>query len=156
MYSKDVIFIIIYHRCMRTHIKTTGFSLTSSLQEYIESKVGELHKFTSTAGADNDPPKKGHSAVEVFVEVGKTKGGQKKGDDLYMAEIQVHLPGSERIVVRAEEWNIHRAIDQAKAEMKGKLQRHKGKRKAKFLRKAGALKRLSRVSFLARRDNTQE
>ena len=62
---------------------------------------------------------------------------------MYKAEIQLHLPGTERIVVRVEEANVHAAIDKARIEMKNRLNRHKGKKRAKFLRGASAWKTIN-------------
>lgn len=132
---------------MRIHIKATGFDLTPSLEEHIESKVGELHKFVKNASKNQDSSK--DSGVEAFVNVGKTKKGQKKGDDLYMAEIQIHIPGSDRIVVKVDEWDVHRAIDKARAEMKNRLARHKDKRRTRFLKKAAEIKRFRRIGVVA-------
>ena len=137
---------------MRIHIKTTGFDMTPPIKEYTEGKVGELQKFVKSMSGDKDDSE----GVNAFVEVGKTRGGQKKGDDLYMAEIQLHLPGTERIVVRVEEANVHAAIDKARIEMKNRLNRHKGKKRAKSLRGASAWKQFTRINFLARRRNNQK
>ena len=139
---------------MRIHIKTSGFDMTPSIKEYTEGKVGELQKFVKSMSGD----KHDSEGVNAFVELGRTRGGTKKGDDLYMAEVQLHLPGTERIVVRVEEASVHAAVDKARIEMRNRLNRHKGKKQAKFLRGASAWKQLTRINFLARRrrNNTQQ
>ena len=139
---------------MRINIKATGFDMTPSLQEYIETKMGELEKFVKTMSGEKD----NSEGVNVFVEVAKTRLAQKKGDDLFKAELQFHVPGFDRIVVTVEASNIHKAVDKGRIEMRNRLQRHKTKQQSRFLRSAAKWKRLTRINLLARRrqNNNQE
>lgn len=133
---------------MNIQIKATGFDLTDTLKEHIETRIGDLQKFVHSIEEQNKAGQR--DPIEVFVELGMTHGGQKKGSDIYQAEVQFHLPHTERIVVRAESWDMHTAIDKARHEMKDRLLRHKGKQESK-IRRARNLKSLIRFPFLYRR-----
>ncbi|MYE38297.1 MAG: ribosome-associated translation inhibitor RaiA [Candidatus Spechtbacteria bacterium SB0662_bin_43] len=135
---------------MNIQIKATEFDLTETLKEHIETRIGDLQKFIHSIEEQGGEGQR--DPVEVFIELGRTHGGQKKGSDIYQAEIQFHLPHTERIVVRAESWDIHTAIDKARHEMKDRLLRHKGKQESK-IRRARNLKCFIRFPFLYRRGN---
>ena len=117
---------------MNIQIKTTGFDLTEALTDHIEQRIGSMDKLFSRVESDKGGK---HSAVEVFVELSKTHGGQKKGDDMYQAEIQFHLPNTDRMVVRVDSWDIHKSIDEAAREIKERILSHKGKKEAKKRRR---------------------
>ena len=117
---------------MNIQIKTTGFDLTESLKDHIDKRMGGMEKLFSKI-EDN---KEGmHDSVEVFVELSKTHGGQKKGDDIFQTEIQFQLPNMDRMVVRANSWDIHKSIDDAMRDIKDRFIRHKGKQESKVRRK---------------------
>ncbi|MEX0916542.1 MAG: ribosome-associated translation inhibitor RaiA [Candidatus Spechtbacterales bacterium] len=126
---------------MKINIKATELELTPALKEFIDNKVGDLERFIGTLGSSD--------TVEVFVEVARTTNHHNKGD-VFSAEIQIAVPGAEGIVVKTEEWDIHRAINKARDEMKGRLKSYKEKKKTKFFDSATAWKRISRIDPLAR------
>lgn len=122
---------------MNINIKATGIELTPALKEFITDKVGSIGRFVRGEGA------------EAFVEVARTTNHHKKGD-VFSAEIQIAVPGEEGILAKAEEWDVHRAINKAKDEVKGRLTSSKEKRQTKFFDTAKAWKRISRIDPLAR------
>lgn len=133
---------------MQINIKSTDLELTDALKDFIDEKVGSLEKFVQNIGDDGHSD--GHSpTVEIFVEVSRTTNHHKKGD-VFCAEIRMPLPGTDGVIVRAEEWDIHRAIDRARDDMQRRLKKYKGKRRAKFFRGALKMKNLSRINPLAR------
>lgn len=133
---------------MQINIKATDLELTPALKEFIDDKVGDLERLVQNMGSE--PSEAGQaSPVEVFVEVARTTNHHKKGD-VFSSEIQVRLPGAEGVVVRAEEWDIHRAINKSRDEMKDRLKSTREKQKTKFFDSAAAWKRISRIDPLAR------
>ncbi len=143
---------------MNVQIKTTGFETSPSLTGHIEAKVGELVKFIHIEKDEKEAreAKEGkHPPVEAFVEIGRTYGGQKKGDDVYRAEIQLRVPGTERIVVRAESWDVRKALEKARQEMKTRLRRHKDKQRAK-LRKSSKVKQIFRLGISSGEEKKEE
>lgn len=126
---------------MQINIKATELELTPALKEFIEGKVGDLERFVGTLGSSD--------TTEIFVEVARTTNHHKKGD-VFSAEIQIAVPGAEGIVVKTEEWDIHRAINKARDEMKGRLKSYKEKKQTKFFDSAATWKRISRIDPLAR------
>jgi len=133
---------------MQINIKATDLELTPALKEFIDEKVGDLERLVKNSGSDTVGQGK-ENPVEAFVEVARTTNHHKKGD-VFSAEIQVTLPGAEGIVVKAEEWDVHRAINKARDDMKDRLKSHKDKKRSKFFDSAAAWKRISRIDPLAR------
>ncbi|OGZ57324.1 MAG: ribosomal subunit interface protein [Candidatus Spechtbacteria bacterium RIFCSPHIGHO2_02_FULL_43_15b] len=110
---------------MKITIKSTNLKLSGSVFAYIEEKVGSLEKFINV----KDLADSGHPSVEAWVEVEKLMG-QSKGD-VYRAEIQIKLPGSEGMRTESKQWDLHQCIDEAKDEMQRRLKRYKNKQTAK-------------------------
>lgn len=109
---------------MRLIIKTTNFSLTPSLRQYIEEKLGALGRLLSNIEAHDDAKLSGkRDPIEIRVEIGKPSQHHKHGN-VYYAEVNVDLLG---IVLRAEsmQWDVHRAIDEVKDEMQRELKKYK-------------------------------
>lgn len=122
---------------MNINIKATGIDLTPALKTFITDKVGSIDRFVRGEGA------------EAFVEVARTTNHHKKGD-VFSAEIQIIIPGEEGILAKAEEWDVHRAVNKAKDEVKGRLKSTKEKKQTKFFDGAATWKRISRIDPLAR------
>lgn len=132
---------------MQINIKGTNLELTPSIYTYIEKKVGELDRFVHNIGSgDSSMP---HETIEAWIEVGRTTQHHYKGD-IFRAELQIRLPGTEGVRAVAEESDLHQAIDKVKEEMQGQLKKYKGKQIAKTKRGARIFKRISRLSSLAK------
>ncbi len=116
---------------MNIQIKTTGFDLTDALKEHTNQRIGSMDKLFTKMESTKEGK---HDSVEVFVELSKTHGGQKKGDDIFQTEIQFHLPNTERIVVRSNSWDIHQSIDRATNDIKDRIIRYKGKKESRIRR----------------------
>lgn len=132
---------------MRINIKGTNLELTPSIYTYIEKKIGELERFIQNIGDNNFEG--GSETVEAWVEVGKTTRHHNKGD-VFRAELQIRLPGTEGVRAVVEEWDLYQAIDKVKEEMQGQLKKYKGKQIEKTKRGARLFKRISRLSSLAK------
>lgn len=115
---------------MRLLIKATNFSLTPSLRQYIERKIGQLDRFLLRIAPHKDEELSGkRDPIEVRVEIGKPSKRHRRGN-VYYAEVNVDLPGR---MLRAEssQWDMRRAIDEAKNEIEGELKRHTEKQRTR-------------------------
>lgn len=108
---------------MKINIKATGISLTPSITEYINKKLGMLEKFF--LGED----------VLVSIEVGRTTRHHKSGD-IFRAEIRISASGEEYYSVSETE-DLYAAIDEVKDEIVHELTT-KRKKAFHLLRRGGA------------------
>lgn len=99
---------------MQIIIKTKNFELTGFLEKFINEKIGKLEKFAKTLGRDS---------MEVFVEVEKETNHHKKGD-LFIANLQIHLPGK-MLMAKAHGEDLQKAIIDAKDELEIEIKKHK-------------------------------
>lgn len=120
---------------MKITIKGTNIKLSDSIYAYIDKKINSLEKFINAS----EDAEIGKPTTEAWVEVEKTTDHHRKGD-IYRAEIQVKVPGSEGIRTEATRWDLHQAIDEAKDEMQRRLKRYKNKQSAKRKRIARRVK----------------
>lgn len=132
---------------MKINIKATNLKLTLTLREYIEEKIGGLEKFVHRIKAKSSS-KKGKPPIEAWVEVGRTTYHHHKGR-IFRAECQIKFPGKS---IRAESTrkNIHLAIDEVKEELQREIRRYTEKKDSKYKRTARRIKRLLKLSPLAR------
>lgn len=109
---------------MKINIKTTGITLTPSISEYLEKKLGALDKFFDQT-----------EEILVNVEVGRTTRHHKSGD-IFRAEIRLKINGKEYYTV-AETPDLYASIDEVKDEIVRQL--ISGKKKyINLLRRGGA------------------
>lgn len=115
---------------MNLNIKTTNFSLTEAISDYLEKKLRSLDRIIDW-DADN---------VKVETELGKISEHHNKGD-IFRAEINVNRAGH---FVRAvsEKSDLYAAIDDMKDQIGQALKQGKDKRKSLFRRGAGKIKNL--------------
>jgi len=111
---------------MRHNIKTTDFSLTPAIKDYIEKRVNHLDKFVN-------PNQK--ELPMCYVEIGKTTNHHKTGD-LFRAEFTLHI-GSKSLRVEAEKDDLYTSIDSVTEGMVEELKSFKDK-KVSLIRKGGA------------------
>lgn len=95
---------------MRVLIKSTDFTLTAAIEDYIQKKIGGLEKYLKRL----DSP-----AVEVRVEVGRTTGHHRKGN-IFRAEANLKLTGH---LLRAveESDDVYAALDLVHEELKRQI-----------------------------------
>ncbi|MEA2113460.1 MAG: ribosome-associated translation inhibitor RaiA, partial [Patescibacteria group bacterium] len=124
---------------MKIIIKTTNVDISSSVNEYIEEKIGGLEKLLG---------KFNPGVVDARVEVGKIKKGQRQGE-IFRAEVNLNLGGK---LLRAEETgeSLRAAIDLVKDELRRKIRQDKNKTETKTIRGARSWKKFWRFSPLAR------
>ena len=111
---------------MRHNIKTTDFSITPSIKNYLEEKISHLDKFINPEDKE---------AVMCYVEIGKTTNHHKKGD-LFVAELTVHIGGKSLRAAEKQE-DLYAAIDVVTEEMAEELKTYKD-RKISLIKKGGA------------------
>lgn len=139
---------------MQINLKSDNLELSDSIYEYVNKKIGELERFIPNTG--EGPNNAGeHDTVQVDVEVGRTSNHHKKGD-VYKAEVNMAVPG-EKNVLRAtsEQWDLHQAIDEVKEDMQRQLKKYKTKKSSSLKKGLRRVKRITRLSKLARRDDEE-
>ncbi len=116
---------------MEIKIKTTNFSLTPSIGNYLSEKLNALDKFLP-----ND------ESIFADVELAKTTRHHQKGD-IFKAEVNLKMPGR-LIRAVAEEWDLHIAIDAVKDKLQKEIKVNKEKNISLYKRGARLLKKLLR------------
>ena len=114
---------------MRINIKTTNFSLTPAIKDYLKEKLNSLKKFLP-----ND------ENILADVELGQTTRHHQKGD-IFRAEVNLIIPGR-LIRVISEKWDLKVAIDCIKDELQRKIKDNKEKNISIYKRGARLLKKL--------------
>ncbi len=124
---------------MEIIVKGTNIKLSSSINQYIEEKIGGLEKFLK---------KFNQELTEARVEVGKVTRGQRQGD-IFRAEVNLSINGH---LFRVEETgeSLMAAIDLAKDELSREIRKYKDKQTTVFVRGARSWKKFWRLSPLAR------
>lgn len=111
---------------MRHNIKTTDFSLTPAIKDYVEKRVEHLDKFVNPA--DKELPM-------CYVEIGKTTNHHKNGD-LFRAEFTIHI-GGKSFRAEAEQEDLYAALDKITEEMTEELKSFKDKN-VSLIKRSGA------------------
>ncbi|MDO8572965.1 MAG: ribosome-associated translation inhibitor RaiA [bacterium] len=112
---------------MNISVKATNIVLTPAISQYIDEKVGSLEKFIVAT----DP-----TTVRANIEVGKTTRHHHSGNDIFLAEINLHIDGK---VLRAvsEQSTLYAALDDMKDEIAREINSSKNKQRT-LLRRGGA------------------
>jgi putative sigma-54 modulation protein len=113
---------------MKINKKATGISLTPSITDYINKKVGMLDKFFEG------------KEVLVNVEVGRTTKHHKSGD-IFRAEIHINLDSQEYYAVSETE-DLYASIDEVKDEIVHELTKKRRKSLHLFRRGGAQIKNL--------------
>ena len=111
---------------MRHNIKTTEFSMTPAIKDYVEKRVDHLDKFVNLV--DSELPM-------CYVEIGKTTNHHKNGE-LFRAEYTIHI-GSKSFRAESEQEDLYAALDRVTEEMTEELKSFKDK-KVSLLKRGGA------------------
>ena len=108
---------------MKINIKATDLKLTSSLQGYIEEKIGSLEKIIPRLKINDFSGGTGKPAFEAWVEIEKTTFHHHKGK-IFRAECQIRLPGKSLRAESVKE-ELHLAIDEVKDELQRDIKRYR-------------------------------
>ena len=111
---------------MRHNIKTTDFSMTPVIKDYVEKRVNHLDKFINPEHKD---------LPMCYVEIGKTTNHHKNGD-LFRAEFTLYI-GSKSLRTEAEKDDLYVAIDSVTEGMVEELKSFKDK-KISLIKRGGA------------------
>ena len=119
---------------MDIRIKATDYELTPEARAYLDQRIDSLAKlFTGF-----------EDVARIEVEIGRDAGRPRHGANIWFAEMQVIVPGQERVYARNNSESVNGAIDDVKEEVERQLRRER-KIHIRLYRKGGALaKRLMR------------
>jgi len=120
---------------MRIIIKATNFSLTPSLSEFIDKKIGGEINTLLTRNNGYAKVVKGKDTIEAKVEVARTSRHHNKGN-IFRAEVTIRMPGKKTLRAEAEEWDVRVAIDKVRDELFMEISKWKQK-KLTGVRKGG-------------------
>ena len=122
---------------MKIIVKSTNFSLTPSINEYIDSTLMPLERLLQ-----------GFGETEMRVEVGRSTFHHNKGE-VFFAEANISI-GKNLLRSRTEALSVQAAIDEVKDELKNEVLKFKGKKETVFRRGARSIAKLLKISPLAR------
>ena len=119
---------------MDVRIKTTDYQIPRDVSAYLQQRIDSLEKLL--AGEED--------VARIEVEVGRDAGRPRHGANIWFAEMQILVPGRERVYARNNSESVNGAIDDVKEEVERQLRRER-KLHIRLLRSGGALaKRLMR------------
>ncbi|MDP3764638.1 MAG: ribosome-associated translation inhibitor RaiA [bacterium] len=122
---------------MKIILKSTNFSLTPSINEYVNSALTPLDRLFQGLGE-----------VEMRVEVGRSTFHHNKGE-VFFAEANVNI-GKNLLRARAESFSVQAALDEVRDELRSGVLKFKGKKETVFRRGARSISKFLRLSPLAR------
>ena len=119
---------------MDIRIKATDYQITPEIEAYLGQRIDSLSKLLT--GFED--------VARIEVEIGRDAGRPRHGANIWFAEMQVIVPGQERVYARNNSESVNGAIDDVKEEVERQLRRER-KIHIRLYRKGGALaKRLLR------------
>ncbi len=124
---------------MKKNIKTKDLEITEAIDLYIEKKLESLAKFYSDANPES---------VSAEIEVGRTTRHHQSGD-IFRAEINLMM-GGKLFRAESEKDDLYAAIDEVRDDLEEEIKKFKDKKDAIFIRGARSIKKMMRLSPLAR------
>lgn len=112
---------------MQINIKATNMELTDAIRDYVFEKVGYLEKFLNVDCA-------------AFVEVGKNSNHHNKGEDIYLAEVNIKSKDGDYFN-RQYAGDLYAAVDLVKEELQRDISKNKDRRQTLFVRGARSIKK---------------
>ena len=106
---------------MNIIIKATNIELKHDLEEWVKIRLEPLERFDKFLQEKD---------VEVWVELGKTTKGQRKGD-IFRAEAQIRLPGKS-IRAEAVSNNVRKSINELRDKLQREVVQYKEQREKKI------------------------
>ncbi len=117
---------------INTHIKSTNFNMSPSIEDYITSKVSGLEKFLHVT-----------SDEVILAECEVAKSTHHKKGDVFTAEINLTVKGKLKRSV-ATSSDVRKAIDSAKDQLEAQILRSKSKRFELYEKGARVIKSILR------------
>lgn len=124
---------------MKIIFKSRNFSLTPSIEEYIQKKIKTLEKFLKNFNQES---------IKFEVEVGRTTYHHQSGD-IFRAEINLDL-GGKLVRAESEKSDLFAAIDETRDDLEQEIKKIKTKGDTIFIRGARSIKKKFNLSSLAR------
>lgn len=143
---------------MKIVIKATRISLTPSIKDFIEEKIGSLEKIAKVFQSEKYFDTfwgKGKPPAEAWVEIEKTTRHHKKGP-FFRAEAQIGLPGKKPIRAEAQNIDLKSAIVEVKYELQRQLKYYKNKLIAEARKRERALKQKFRFTETIKEESPKE
>ena len=113
---------------MDIRIKASDYEITPETATYLDEKLASIEKLLASDA----------ELARCEVELGRAAGGQRHGDNLYFAEINLVYPGGNTIHATNNAENVNTAIDDVKEEVVRQLRKQK-QLHIRFARKGGAM-----------------
>ena len=124
---------------MKFIIKSKDIKISDDFNSYIEKRIGKLEKFLEDVDSE---------LLEATIEFEKIIGRQKQGE-VSQTHVNLQFPGKLfRSEVRGE--NLFSMVDDVKEELEAEIKKYKTKKDTMFKRGARSVKKLYRLSPLAR------
>ena len=114
---------------MTINIKATNMELTLPISDYVNKKIESISKFVGM-----------YEEMIAYVEVGKTTNHHKQGDH-FKAEFTVTIDG-EKFFSLSEKSDLYKAIDDAKDDLKSRINNSKNRKTTLFKRGAMSVKKM--------------
>jgi len=124
---------------MEIIFKSKNFSLTPSIEDYIQKKISSLEKFLNNFN---------EQVIRCEMEVGKTTSRHRSGD-IFRAEINLSV-GGRMFRVESERDDLFAAVDEVRDELEQEVKKFKAKKETIFIRGARSIKKKFSLSDLAR------
>lgn len=115
---------------MNIKIRSINFDITPAIDEYVNKKISSLEKFLERKDEE----------VICEVEIGRTT--KHNSGDIFKAEVNIVVPGSNQIYSVAEEVDLYTAIDIVRDEAERAIVSQKSRRDTLFRRGASRIKNL--------------
>lgn len=103
--------------------------LTGAIRGYVEDKIGYLGKFFSE-----------EIDAKAFVEIGRESNHHQKGDEIFLAEVRIKIPGRE-FFLEERSGDLYAAIDKIKEELQREINKNKDRKQTLFVRGARKIKK---------------
>lgn len=124
---------------MKIIFKSKNFSLTPSIESYVQKKIKTLEKFLKNFDEET---------IKFEVEVGRTTN-HHRGGDVFRAEVNLSI-GSQLIRAESEQDDLFAAIDETRDDLEQGIRKFKTKKDTIFIRGARSIKKKFSLSGLAR------
>ncbi|MCC7469722.1 MAG: ribosome-associated translation inhibitor RaiA [Bacteroidetes bacterium] len=112
---------------MQINIKATNMELTEAIRGYVNEKIGSLDRFFD-------------ESAFAYVEVGRESNHHQKGEDVFIAEVNIAFSGS-NFFSRVRNADLYAAIDEVKEELHREISKNKDRKQTLFVRGARSLKK---------------
>lgn len=118
---------------MHINIKATKFNIPDNIREYIFKKMDKVSRLIKSLKLPQ----------EAEIEVARTTEHHQKGDDIFLAEVNLKVGG---ILLRAsaKEWDIKVAIDAMHKNLEAEIRKFKDKKAAGYKKGARKAKEIMR------------